>query len=71
VGVDDLTVQLERLLDAPDLVADYRKRALVRAEIYSWDAVTDQYEDLLRTVCAARASGFLPDSLVDREPLAA
>jgi glycosyltransferase involved in cell wall biosynthesis len=71
VGVDDLTAQLERLLDDPDMVSDYRRRALERAEQYSWDAVTDQYEELLEAVCIAQGPGRLPESLVDREPVAA
>ncbi len=70
IGVDDLTDQLGRLLDDPDLVADYRRRALRRAELYSWDAVTDQYEEMLTAVCAARGPGSLPDHLVDRESMA-
>jgi glycosyltransferase involved in cell wall biosynthesis len=69
-GVDDLTIQLGRLLDDPDVVADYRQRALRRAELYSWDAVTDQYERMLTAVCAARGPGLLPDHLVDRDPVA-
>ncbi len=69
-GVDDLVRQLQRLLDAPELVAEYRMLALARAQEYSWEAVTDQYEALLTALCAARGPGFLPASLVDREPLA-
>lgn len=69
-GVDDLTVKLKRLLDDPQLVAEYRERAHERARDYSWHAVTDQYEQLLRTVCEARGPGSLPPFLVDREPVA-
>ncbi|MBV8981811.1 MAG: glycosyltransferase [Acidimicrobiia bacterium] len=69
-GVEDLTVQLEALLAAPELVAQYRKRARERAESYSWETVTDQYEELLRTVCEARGPGALPEFLLDRDPLA-
>ncbi len=70
-GVDDLAVQLERLLDDPELVADYRMRGLKRAQRYSWDAVTDQYEELLTTVCQARGPGSLPAFLLDHEPAVA
>ena len=66
-GIGDLTLQLERLLDDPGLVEDYRGRALERAQEYSWDAVTDQYEELLESVCAARRPGRLPDHLIDRD----
>jgi glycosyltransferase involved in cell wall biosynthesis len=70
VGVDDLTVQLTQLFENPELVAEYRGRALRRAELYSWEAVTDQYEQMLRGVCHARGPGMLPEHLVDRDPVA-
>jgi glycosyltransferase involved in cell wall biosynthesis len=69
-GVDDLVKQLEMLLADPELVAEYRSRALERAGQYSWEAVTDQYERLLTAVCDARGPGPLPAFLVDREPVA-
>jgi glycosyltransferase involved in cell wall biosynthesis len=69
-GVGDLAAQLARLLDDPELVAEYRQRALVRARQYSWEAVTDQYEQLLQAVCEARGPGRLPPYLLDREPVA-
>ncbi len=69
-GVDDLAVQLDRLLNNPKLVEQYRRRALDRAREYSWDAVTDQYERLLRAVCEAHGPGPLPQFLIDREPVA-
>jgi glycosyltransferase involved in cell wall biosynthesis len=68
-GVDDLAAQLERLLNEPGLVAAYRERALRRARDYSWDAVTDQYERLLRSIRDAHGPGPLPEFLVDREPV--
>jgi glycosyltransferase involved in cell wall biosynthesis len=64
VGVDSLTEQLGRLLDDPELVAEYRTRARRRAERYSWEAVTDEYEHLLESVRAARRPGRLPPELV-------
>ncbi len=69
-GVGDLATQLERLLADPALVAEYRGRALRRAQQYSWEAVTDQYEQLLTAVCEARGPGGLPSYLIDPEPLA-
>src|SRR5581483_4256858 len=69
-GVEDLTRQLERLLADPELVAQYRGRALCRAKEYSWERVTDQYESLLTAVCAARGHGPLPEFLIDQDPLA-
>jgi glycosyltransferase involved in cell wall biosynthesis len=69
-GVSDLTAQLGRLLDDPDLVADYRARARDRARGYSWDAVTDQYERLLIAVSHAYGHGRLPASALEPESLA-
>lgn len=69
-GVDDLTAQLDRLLNDPELVAKYRKRALRRARKYSWEAVTDQYERMLEDVRGARRHGPLPGSMVDIDQLA-
>lgn len=66
-GVPSLTAQLERVLDDPDMVAEYRGRARERAKRYSWDAVTDQYEALLEEVRLAQGPGRLPESLVDRD----
>ena len=59
-GVPDLARQLERLLKEPDKVEDYRRRALERAKLYSWDAVTSAYEQLLLDVCEATGHGPLP-----------
>ena len=64
-GVASLTEQLERLFDDPALVADYRERARERARRYSWDAVTDQYEALLRRVHEGQGHGALPPELID------
>ena len=70
LGVDDLEAQLERLLNEPLAVEEYRRRAVDRAHEYSWEAVTDQYERLLTEVCEARGPGPLPQFLVDRERVA-
>ena len=64
-GAEDLTVQLDRLLNDPALVERYRARALRRARRYSWDAVTDEYERLLVEACEARGHGPLPPSMLD------
>ncbi len=69
-GVDDLVLKLQRLLDEPQLVAEYRLRALERARHYSWEQVTDQYEQLLSELLIARGPGSLPASMLDREPVA-
>jgi glycosyltransferase involved in cell wall biosynthesis len=68
-GVEDLTGQLDRLLNDPVQVEGYRASALRRAERYSWDAVTDEYEQLLVEACAAQRHGPLPRSLLNDEPI--
>ncbi len=69
IGVDDLARQLEWLLGDPAVVERYRDRASQRAKDYSWDAVTDRYEELLNAVRTGRA-GPPDDVLVERDPLA-
>lgn len=64
-GADDLASQLRRLISHPELVEEYRSRALERSRRYSWDAVADQYEALLCDLCAARRAGSLPVELLD------
>ena len=62
-----LTAQLERLLADPELVEQYRERARERARRYSWDAVADQYEALLKEVRDRTGPGSLPPEMVDAE----
>ena len=64
-GVPSLTTQLERLFDEPALVEQYRARARERARRYSWEAVTDEYEQLLVNVRDLGGHGSLPAELVD------
>lgn len=46
-SVQELKETLQRLVDNPDLIPDYRKLAMTRIqEQYEWEAVTDQYERL-------------------------
>jgi glycosyltransferase involved in cell wall biosynthesis len=46
---DTLASRLTELVDSPGLVETYRARAEARArEAYSWERVTDQYEELFR-----------------------
>jgi len=66
--VRSLSEQLGRLLDDEPLVARYRERARRRAERYAWEAVTDQYEQLLTAVYDAHRPGPLPATLVDAGP---
>jgi glycosyltransferase involved in cell wall biosynthesis len=64
-GVPDLARQLERLIDQPELVEEYRSRALERAEQYSWEAVATAYEQLLLEVGEGTGHGPLPLDRLD------
>jgi len=48
---ETLAARMTEIAQRPDLVADYRARALRHASAhFSWDRVTDQYEELLTTL---------------------
>jgi glycosyltransferase involved in cell wall biosynthesis len=64
-GVPDLAHQLERLLDQPEEVEEYRARARERAKQYSWDAVATAYEQLLLDVGEGTGHGPLPLDRLD------
>jgi len=59
-GAENLAVVLQRLLDDPEVVAEYSERASERAQReFTWDAVTDRYEAL----CYQLTGKPLPQSL--------
>ncbi len=53
---DELPQAIEALVSDPDLVARTREKARKRAAFYSWDRVTDEYEQLLERLTAAAAA---------------
>lgn len=49
--IDDLARQIQRVLDNPDIAADYSGRAKAKAESdYNWDAVTAAHRDIYAAV---------------------
>jgi glycosyltransferase involved in cell wall biosynthesis len=55
--VNHLRLALQELVDRPDMVEEGRRRARERVgRLYDWDRVTDQHEELYRSVLAARRS---------------
>jgi hypothetical protein len=43
-----LTLYLQRVIDDPAIIAEYRHRAMNRVnERYNWERITDRYEELL------------------------
>ena len=53
----ELPHALESVLNDPELVARLRERARSRARAYSWDRVTDEYEQLLGALTGSTARG--------------
>jgi len=52
-NVDDLRKKLQYVEDNPELAAEYRRRAPERIrEAYTWDHITDQYEELFLQLAA-------------------
>lgn len=48
-GAPDLQKQLQKLLDSPGLVEDYRRRSQEHArQNFDWEVVADRYEDICR-----------------------
>ncbi len=54
-SVDDLRRQLQTVEDDPGMAAEYRQHAPERIrEAYTWDHITDQYEDFFRRLVHRR-----------------
>jgi glycosyltransferase involved in cell wall biosynthesis len=55
-GASALRLLLQEILSAPLVLEDYRRRARERASaVYSWEAVTDRYEDLFSSLLRQKA----------------
>ncbi|MEW6608865.1 MAG: DUF1972 domain-containing protein [bacterium] len=54
-STEDLSPKMQYLVDNPDVVADYRKRAVnrIKKAEYTWERVTDGYEELLVSLTAS------------------
>lgn len=53
MNVDDLAAKLQYIEDRPELAAEYRRRAPDRIrEAYTWDHITDQYEEFFLQLAA-------------------
>ena len=51
----DLAAKLQHIEDHPEVAAEYRTRAPTRIrEAYTWDKITDQYEELFRQLAAGK-----------------
>src|SRR6267154_2433328 len=53
----DLAAKLQHIEDHPEVAAEYRTRAPTRIrEAYTWDKITDQYEEFFRQLAAGKDS---------------
>lgn len=65
-SVDDLVIQLQRVLADPSIIGEYRRRAMARVmKLYNWEQITDQYEVLLAQL--AGVESLEPAPLLARE----
>src|SRR5262245_8277033 len=47
-SVSELSMQLQRVINEPSMIGEYRRRAMTRViQMYNWEQITDQYEGLL------------------------
>src|SRR5262249_21654423 len=52
----DLAIQLQRVIDDPSMIGEYRRRAMARViQFYNWEQITDQYEELLARLAGIEA----------------
>jgi glycosyltransferase involved in cell wall biosynthesis len=72
-SVADLTAKLQQVIDHPEMIGEYRRRAMARVlELYNWEQITDQYEELLShlaglPVPASEATAAKPVAVTERE----
>src|SRR6266567_818180 len=55
-SVEDLIAKLQQVIDHPETIGEYRRRAMARVlELYNWEQITDQYEELLLQLAGEEA----------------
>ncbi len=65
---DDLTRKIQNVEDHPELAAEFRRRARERIrKAYSWETITDQYEEFLLRLAAGEDPTQTHSSLVSLE----
>lgn len=57
-SVGDLTRQLQRVIDEPGVIGEYRRRAMARVlQLYNWEQITDLYEGLFARLTGIDLAG--------------
>jgi hypothetical protein len=60
-SAEDLTICLQRVIDDPTIVGEYRHRAMTRViERYNWERITDRYEVLLARLAGVKIPARRP-----------
>ena len=60
-SAEDLTICLQRVIDDPTIIGEYRHRAMTRViERYNWDRITDRYEELLSRLAGVKIPARRP-----------
>jgi glycosyltransferase involved in cell wall biosynthesis len=60
-SADDLAVYLQRVIDDPSIIIEYRHRAMARVtERYNWEQITDRYEELLARLAGVEIPASRP-----------
>jgi glycosyltransferase involved in cell wall biosynthesis len=62
-SVDGLAAQLQRVINDPSMIVEYRRRAMARViQFYNWEQITDRYEELLARLAGVEAPVSQPIS---------
>jgi glycosyltransferase involved in cell wall biosynthesis len=60
-SAEELSLYLQRVIDDPAIIAEYRHRAMTRVnERYNWERITDRYEELLARLAGVEIPASKP-----------
>lgn len=60
-SVPDLTAKLQQVVNHPEMIGEYRRRAMARVlELYNWEEITDLYDELLSNLAGVEVPATAP-----------
>jgi glycosyltransferase involved in cell wall biosynthesis len=69
-SAEELSLYLQRVIDDPAIIAEYRHRAMNRVnERYNWERITDRYEELLARLAGVEVPASKPAPADQAHPL--
>jgi glycosyltransferase involved in cell wall biosynthesis len=69
-SAEELGVYLQRVIDDPAIISEYRHRAMKRVnENYNWEQITDRYEELLARLAGVEIPASKPAPVEPSYPL--